>query len=250
MSVIFSSHIENVVIPSTRNTVVVTHEMYPTPPIEGIHVPWQKYRLYYSQYETDQLIIIGLNRMITPQNRCDTVNGYLQTMTPKVSKTVIDSTPFIGEPWRLWYHYSVAFGEWMGVNYSYPIEGEWQKWFYREVNECRFSGNNIRLFIKDTVSDLTVLQTEFQLYAPSPEDIAWYHEAKLSIFAKYDTPKLLINGLLKLSNNRYRQSIDFDSFRTNKQFELPDIGIYRFIKEENERRMSIYNQFTNEALRR
>lgn len=227
-----------------KGTVVVFHEMYTPPQLNNVqYMEWQKFKVNYSEVETNCLILVGVNRMINPATRCDMVNDYLQVMTPNVKKYVIDSSPFIGEPWRLWYHYSVVFSTFMGVNYSYPIEGEWQKWFYREVNDCRLSGGNLKIFIKDTYCDLPKLKTTFQIYEPSNNDIEWYAEAKSHIFNKYDTPKLLIQNILKLSNEHFQANFDFDSYRKNINYKLPNLGIYKFMIEENQRRLDIYNSF-------
>jgi hypothetical protein len=227
-----------------NGTVVVFHSIYKPPVIQGAtYIEWEKYRVMFSEVETSCLILVGLNRMINPSNRCDMVNDYLQVLTQNIRKISIDNSPFIGEPWRLWYHYSVVFSSFMGINYSYPIEGEWQKWFYRETNECRLSADNLKLFVKDTYCDLDSLKTEFIAYESSPEDLAWYTESKEFIFAKYDSPKLLIQNLLKLCNQRFQTDIDFNTYLSNQSIKLPDLGVYRFMIEENERRMNIYNAF-------
>lgn len=232
-----------------KGTIIVCHEMYSPPILEGVEViPWQKFKSSFSEIETPCIILVGVNRMISPSNRCDMVNDYLQTMTPNIIKYCIDTAPFIGEPWRLWFHYSVAFSSFMGVNYSYPIEGEWQKWFYREERDCRLSGDNIKLFLRDTYCDLDRLTTAFEFYEVRDYDEEWYQEAKAHVFEKYSTPKLLVSNLLKLSNAHFQLKIDYDSYLKNVTFRLPDIGVYRFMAEENKRRLDIYNAFCNENI--
>ncbi len=248
--VIFVKNINDAPLPKLpEDAVIVVHEMYQKPQIEGVRVmDWQKYKVVYSEIETSQLVFVGVNRMITPSNRCDMVNDYIQVLSRNTPKITIDTAPFIGEPWRLWFHYSVCFGEWMGMNYSYPVEGEWQKWFYYETNECRLSGENLPLFIRDTYSDLDSLTTAFEFYEPEANQIEWYDEAKNFVFEKYDTPKLLVNNLLKMSNQHFQSNIDFDTYLSNQKYLLPDLGVFRFVVEENNRRKSIYNCFTNEAI--
>lgn len=250
MKIQFLKDTSKAIIKDTPNgTVVVYHSMYKPPEVPGaIYMEWEKYRVMFSEVETTCLILVGLNRMINPSNRCEMVNDYLQVMTQNLRKIVIDSSPFIGEPWRVWFHYSVVFSSFMGINYSYPIEGEWQKWFYRDINDCRLSAENLKLFVKETYSDLNILKSSFSVYEPSYEDLMWYSESKKFIFEKYDSPKLLIQNLLKLCNQRYQVAIDFNSYLGNGKHALPDLGIYRFLIEENERRMNIYNIFCNEKL--
>jgi len=228
------------------DTLIVVHEMYDAPNIDRRVIEWQKFKANYIEHETSQYILVGANRMISPSNRCDMVNDFLQVMTKTIPKVSIDTSPFIGEPWRLWYHYSLAFGVWMGADYSYPIEGEWKKWFYYEINSCKFLPQNIQLFANNdnTDTDLSPLWTKFDLYDPNKMDIEFYEEAKKYVFDKYDTPKLLISNLLKVCNKHFSKVLDFDSYLTNKDYLLPDFGVYRFLIEENKRRLAIYNCFT------
>jgi hypothetical protein len=247
--VIFCKNIAGLTIEDLpEDSLVIVHEMYDQPNIDRRMVEWQRFKATYADFETSQYVMVGINRMINPSNRCDMVNDYLQVMTKTIPKISIDTAPFIGEPWRLWYHYSIAFGEWLGVDYSYPVEGEWQKWFYYDENTCRLSGENLPLFIKNTESDLPRLVTKFTFYTPNVMDVEYYEDAKKIIFEKFDTPKLLVNNLLKHCNNHFGLNIDFDTYLQNKSYHVPDLGVYRYLAEENRRRMNIYNCFTNEAL--
>lgn len=235
----------------TSGAILVFHAMYKAPTIEGIEVvEWDKFRVTYSNYEPSLIILVGLNRMITPSNRCDYVHEYLTTMTPNIPKISIDNSPFIGEPWRLFFHYLYAQANNFGVNYSYPVEREWQSWFYREVNDCRLSADNLKLFIRDTYSELERINTSFFFTDVNSHDLEWYQEAKAFIFEKFDTPKLLIQNLLKMSNSHFQTNIDFNSYLSGSKFQLPDLPVYRFIAEENTRRLNIYNKFTHEEIHR
>jgi len=216
---------------------------YKTPNVPGVeYVEFLEYRNRYTLFDPPAIVVIGLNRIITPSNRCDMVNEYLQTMTPNIPKICIDTAPFIGEPWRLWFHYSIAGCGRFNINYSYAIETEWKKWFYRDATDCRLSRGNIRLFISDTISDLDRLESSFEFIEIPHYDEAWYEKAKEHVFTKYETPKLLVNNLLKLSNKHFGIDLSFDSYLNNRKIRLPDVGVYRFVAEENERRMGIYNE--------
>jgi len=244
--VIFSKNVSKInidVLP--KNTLIVVHEMYDKPNIDRPMVDWQKFKVIYSDYEVDQFVLVGLNRMINPSNRCDMVNDYLQVMTKSVPKVSIDTEPFRGEPWRLWFHYSVCFGEWLGIDYSYPVEGDWQKWFYYEQNHCKISPDNIPLFIRDTETDLNKLTSSYGIYEPHDMLQDYYQEAKKMVFDKYSTPKMLTNNLLKIMNKHLSIDFGMDSYKENKSFKLPNFGVYRYVIEENKRRQLIYNKFTN-----
>jgi len=229
-----------------KDAVVVCHEMYDRP--EGIEpkqfIEWSKYRLVYSELEASKIILVGLHRMIVPSNRCDFIMDHMTTLTPNVPKIVIDTVPFLGEPWRVFFMYLFTNTNKFGAGYSYPIEGEWQKWFYRDVNDCRLSAENIKLFINSTYTDLDKLTTAYTFFEPDEGQVEWYGEIKAHIFAKYNTPKLWINGLLGECNKHFKIKFEYDSYLKNGEFKLLDLGVYRFVAEEAMRRQGIYNAFT------
>jgi hypothetical protein len=228
------------------DTVVTYHTMYGKPEVRaGQVLEWQKYKAVHDTLESSRIVLIGLNRMITPSNRCDFIHAYLAVMTPQISKVIIDTAPFIGEPWRLYYHYQVAncFSK-FGANYSYPIEGEWLKWFSRDLDECQFSPHNLRERIVETYSDLPRLNTTFEFYEVSKDDKEWYAEARKFEFGRFRAPKTLLMNLTKAANSHFGIKISYDSYLRNEAIRVPDIGIYRFMIEENRRRRDIYNLFT------
>lgn len=238
------------------NTLVIFREGfgYQLPHLPGAEfIEFLEYKNKYTLLNPACIVVIGLNRIITSSNRCDMVNEYLQTMTPNIPKICIDNAPFIGEPWRLWFHYSIANCGQFNITYSYAIETEWEKWFYRDTPDCRLSGNNIRLFLSDTISDIEPLRSSFEFFEVNAIEEDWYLNAKKHVFEKYDTPKLLINNLLKLANKYFSIDLSFDSYLRNEVMKLPDVGIYRFMAEENDRRRDIFNEvvkYGNENLYR
>lgn len=229
-----------------KDTLVVYHAMYDKPEVDaGQIMEWQKYKIAYSSLEFSRIVLIGINRMITPSNRCDFIHAYLTVLTPQIPKIVIDTAPFIGEPWRLYYHYQIAnrFRK-FGANYSYPIEGEWFKWFTRDLDECQFSPHNLKECIVDTYSDLPQLTTKFEFYVPGKDDLEWYEEAKKFEFDRFRAPKSMLINLTKAANRHFNIKINYNSYLRDELIKVPDIKIYRFMVEENIRRQNIYNLFT------
>lgn len=234
-----------------EKTIVVYRDGFALPKLDADYIEFEKYKIAYDSIECNFIVLVGLNRIINPANRCDFIHEHLTTLTPHIPKVSIDTLPWIGEPWRLYYHYQYSKCGKFGASYSYPIEGEWQRWFYRESNDSQLSAANVRLLIESTYSDLDPLTTSFELTEPTEKDLQWYSQAKEQVFAKYDTPKMLINNLLKLANTHFGLSISFDSFREIKPQDLfsvgpvclkmPGLGIYRFMVEENLRRLKTFN---------
>ena len=49
--------------------------------------------------------------------------------------------------------------------------------------------------------------------------------------------------MIKNLNDKIGFKLGFDSYLDNKQIALPNLNIFKFIVEENNRRMAIYNTF-------
>ena len=244
MKIQFLKDTSKAIIPELPpDTIMVYREGYDLPEIEGIqYFDIEEYKKVYSNIHANCIIIVGLNRMIKPSNRCEFVYEHLTTLTANAEKMSIDTEPFLGEPWRYWHHHQFTHtGKKFGIPYSYTIETEWQKWFYRDEQDCRLAGNNIKLFIDNVYSDIDPLKSEFKFYDPTDEQLEWYDQAKEHIFSKYSTPKMLITNLLKMCNEHFETKLNYDSYRLNKSFELPELGVYKFIVEENKRRTNTYN---------
>ena len=228
------------------NAIVSYHAMYDEPQVRARKViEWEKYKTVYSTFEPSLIVLIGINRMITPSNRCDFIHAHLTVLTPQIPKVVIDTAPFIGEPWRLYFHYQVAnCFDGFGANYSYPIEGEWLRWFERDAPECKFSPENLKSLIVNTYTDLSLLTTTFELYEPDNRDKEWYAEAKRFEFEKFRSAKMTILNLLRVTNKHFNMKISYDSYLDSGKISVPDVGVYRFVVEESRRRQDIYNLFT------
>jgi len=224
-------------------TYVVYHkDCHPpeTPGAKG-RMDFEEFRRVYSNLHANMFIFYGLNRIITPSNRTDFVFEYLFTLSADIPKISIDTAPFIGEPWRLWFHYGLCKCGNFGTPYSYAIETEWKHWFYRETNDSRFEPDNLGICISDTYTTLSPLAYSATFTDVDEATLAWYEEAKKFTFDKYDTPKLLIQNLAKMCNTKFKIRYTMDSYLDGATV-LPDLPVYRFIDEENRRRAGIYNK--------
>ncbi len=228
----------------TKDDLLVHHEMYDYPKdLPCKYVTWKKFKTLYSEYRPNRMILVGVNRMINPSNRCNMVNDYLQVMTTNIPKLIIDNSPFLGEPWRMFFHYSIAYGGMEGINYSHPIEGDWMKWFLRDAEFSMLKPETLKIILKkfDIYSDLEYLDTEFKTFYPSDSDIEKYDAIKEMVFSKYGTPKLLINNMTKQLNKAFDCKIEYTSYLDGGSLSFPEFGTYKFMIEENERRKAIYN---------
>ena len=195
---------------TTSKTLLVYHDHYKDalPKINGVeYMEFEKFKSVYSELEVGALIVVGLNRIITPSNRCDMVNDYMQTMTRNIEKISIDTSPFIGEPWRLWYHYDVTNCNTFNVPHGFAIETEWKHWFYRDRPDCRLSGDKIKAFINHTYSDLDLLKSNFNFYTLGSEEHKYCEEIKTFVLNRYNSPKLWVAHLLKSVNKHFNIDI-------------------------------------------
>lgn len=227
-----------------EDTYVIYKDGYDVPDISGVRgsVEFEEFKKIYQNIHANMFIILGLNRIITPSNRCDFIFEHLFTLSTDIEKMSIDYMPFIGEPWRLWFHYGLCQCGKFGIPYSYSIETEWKHWFYKDTNDSRFNPENIGICIDETYSNLDELEHIAAFREPTNDDLEWYAEAKAFVFDKYNTPKLLINNLLKLSNKRFEIKYTFDSYLNDEEYTLPELNIYKFVHEENIRRLGVYNK--------
>jgi hypothetical protein len=243
-SVQFVKELSDAILPKLpADTYVVYHRDYDVPDVEDARgkIEFEEFRRVYPNLHAGMFIVYGLNKIITPSNRTDFVFEFLFTLSADVPKISVDYRPFAGEPWRLWFHYGLCKRGNFGTPYSYSIETEWKHWFYRETRDSRFEPDNLAICLGDagTYSNLDAL-----LYEAEFEDVdcqEWYEEARAHAFAKYDTPKLLIQNVLKLCNARFKLKYGVDSYLDGK-VKLPDLPVYRFVDEECRRRASIYNK--------
>lgn len=226
-------------------TLVVYRDGYRLPEIKNAkYVEFEKYRNAYTSFNPENIVMVGTNRIFVPQIRCDMVFEYLQTMTPQINKISIDNQPFIGEPWRVWFHYSLAYGRWLGYTYSYVVETDWSHWFYRDTDSSCIMRERLKGNLLDFYADIEPVTMEVAYYSPDIFLSSFYNELKKTAFEKYGSPKQIIVFMLRELNKKLEIDYDFDAFRKNLNWNLPDFGIYRFIHEENIRRMNIYNLFT------
>ena len=128
-----------------EDTFVIYKEGYDIPDVNCTEkFTFREYKEEYHNLHINMLIIFGTNRIITPSNRTDFIFEHLFTLTNGTPKISVDYLPFIGEPWRCWFHYGITNSGNFGIPYSYTIETEWQHWFYRKRQDSRFQKDNLK----------------------------------------------------------------------------------------------------------
>lgn len=226
-----------------NSTVVVYREGYKLPKLNNVeYIEFEKYRYKYYDMHHSTIIIVGINKIITPSTRTNIIFEYIQENSNSIEKIIIDTAPFVGEPWRFWWAFSITNNNPWLWPHSYTVETEWKHWFLREEDDCQLSAKKIKGTFDGVYSDLDKIESTFSFRSPSDDEIALYDAVKETAFQTNATPKTIINYMIKnLANSTTMNKVSFDDFYSNKDFVWPEFGVYKFIAEENIRRMDFYN---------
>lgn len=68
------------------------------------------------------VVVVGLNKIMTPSNRTAEVFEVLFNLTPEVPKFSVDTTLFVSAPWRAWFHFGLTGSPYREYTYSYLAE--------------------------------------------------------------------------------------------------------------------------------
>lgn len=242
MNIRFSADTSKVEVPDEfqgHDVLMVYRDGYDLPDIEvGERIEFAKFKGKYTSLTPRAMVLVGLNKIILPSNRCEMVFEFLQENSVSCKKFSIDRAPFVGEPWRFWFHYAMT-----GVNpwnfpHSYFVETLWSHWFFRDNDECNFDGAALRKLNLAAPSDLPKLETSFEFREPEVDEFERYEQAKEHAFTKHSTFKSIVNQMLK---DVSLDKLSFDMYLQNQKFVVPDLRFFHFLKSENDRRMDIYN---------
>lgn len=228
-------------LPPLSGDTLVVHSDYYQVNTQYPTIGFIKFSASYTNYTPDNIILVGLNRIRTPERRYDLVFPYLYNMNKFETKITIDEKPFNGEPWRAWYHFGFLYGKWLDLSYSNAVESDWSHWFYRDTEDSIISAKSISDKITDVYSDLDKLVTSFEFYDPDERTAEYYENLKEEAFNKYSTPKHIIQMMMRNLCKYTGIELGFETYLKNKTVSLPDFPIMRFMAEENMRRMDIYN---------
>lgn len=231
-----------------KDATLVIHSDVLSPVTKYHKVGFIEYSKSYDQYHIDNIVVVGMNRIRTPERRYDLVFPYIYNMNEFANKFTIDERPFNGEPWRVWYHYGFLYKEWLGTTYSNALESNYQHLFLKEANDSVVNATEIAKSVDGTWSDLNLLNTVFEFYDPEPMLVEAYNGIKEWSFSKYNTPRQLIHSMMRVLNKCVGVKVDYESYLNGGVIKLPNFGVYRFVAEENKRRMDIYNAIVRHGI--
>ena len=131
LKIYYLKHISDFNFDDFKEYLVIKADIIKISNINNKIVNFSEYKNSYLEYDNyNNLIIVGISRIINPANRCAFINDYLSVMTRNKNKVIVDTIPFMGEPWRMFwgYQFSNMEEEIFNTNYSYPVENNYLKW--------------------------------------------------------------------------------------------------------------------------
>lgn len=113
-------------VPIEGSALCVHHEKCEPPRQFGKTMPWRDFsERFQSVVDTyDNLVLVGLNKIITPANRVKV--GGMVLRPRKWRRHSVDQTLFVSEPWRAWFHFGCVGSPYHGYSYSYLAETDWR----------------------------------------------------------------------------------------------------------------------------
>jgi hypothetical protein len=181
--------------------VCAYHHAYKLPDIRGaVFVPFAEFERDFVEHlkNCETLVVVGLNKIITPSTRTHEVFPVLYRQSHHISRISVDYTLFEGEPWRAYFHFGFVGANYADFPYSYAAERQYINWLDGYRAENLFSADRMRQFSRGVVGS-----TYRRLIAPptvktirmSPEVHDEYQELKAHAFEHYGTPKKIIAEL-------------------------------------------------------
>lgn len=124
--ILLTEDTSSVTVDVPPDALCVHHESYAPPRQFRDAIPWSEFaERFQSLVEScSTLVIVGLNRIITPANRVK-VGGMV--LRPRRWRRIsVDTTLFRSEPWRAWFHFGCCGVDYQGYSYSYLAETDWK----------------------------------------------------------------------------------------------------------------------------
>jgi hypothetical protein len=124
----------------------VRHKSYLAPPVGPgcIHLTWEQFELEPYRYIESKktMIVVGLNRLLTPSNRVKR-GPLLLRPYPNLRRVSVDRCLFVSEPWKAWFHFGCVGAPYGQFTYSFLAESRWRAWHNDERGENPFSEDEI-----------------------------------------------------------------------------------------------------------
>lgn len=129
-SIILAHDTSRVTLDLGERSVCVRHRTYPAPCVvpDCLHLTWDDFEPdpRRAMHGRDTLVLVGLNKIMTPSNRTAAVVEVLFNLSDTWRKLSVDRTLFAAEPWRAWFHFGLVGAPYREYTYSYLAESHWR----------------------------------------------------------------------------------------------------------------------------
>lgn len=185
---------------------------------------------YNSRYESytgfdgrDTVVFVGTNRIITPATRIWPVFEHVPVYLPEDTRLIsVDISPYIGDIWRLWFHFYLTRVKTGDYTYSYLLESHYNAYLDGIRDENPLSYDTIRVWAEGHVTidyDRYFAEPEVEIIKLDEETHAKYQMLKSELFDEYTD----INKIIKwLSDFAKRHCKRRRIPQEHKLFESPD----------------------------
>ncbi len=180
--------------------VCVYHKAYAPPDIPGArYVEFKAFAAAPRHHlqDSDGLVWVGLSRSISPSNRTQPVWETVFNLSRGLPKWSIDRVAFVGEPWRLWFHFGLVGATYREYTYSYLAESHWRAWRDGRRESDPFSVEEVARWGGGVIrSDGGhVVTLDIQTVETTPEVKVRYAALKAQAFEEERTPTAIIRRL-------------------------------------------------------
>lgn len=185
--------------------VCVRHRTYAPPQTAPgcLHLEWETFAADPERALRGRsvMIVVGLNRIITPANRTK-VGPLVLRPREGLTRISVDRTLFVSEPWRTWFHFGCVGAPYREYTYSYLAESHWRAAQDEVRDDDPFSLEAIvqagRRVIR-SYSPRYFDAFEVRRIAVGPDVHARYQEEKERAFEEESTPHAIITRLSRIA---------------------------------------------------
>jgi len=228
-NIIFSKNIKNISLDIKGKTVCIYEKRYKEmlPQIKNTnHIEFSYLKNNYKDQNffdgVNNIVFIGLNKIFNLSSRIDPIFDILQYNLSNIQIFSIDTSPYIGDIWRIWTHFSFTRNDFGGYTYSYLLQTDYNKYLSGFSNNNPVSIEKIKEYAKNKI------RIEYEIYFSTPQITTFklppaihqrYQVLKKELFDKYNRIGPIIKGLSNFAKACYKKR---NIPQEHKIFEFPD----------------------------
>ncbi|MHA1395274.1 MAG: hypothetical protein ACTSRZ_17355 [Promethearchaeota archaeon] len=228
-NIIFSKDIKNISLDIKGKTVCIYEKRYKKMLPQLKNTNFIEFSYLKNNYKNqnffkdiNNIVFIGLNKIFNLSSRIDPIFDILQYNLSNIQIFSIDTSPYIGDIWRIWTHFSFTRNDFGGYTYSYLLQTDYNKYLKGLSNKNPVSIEKIKEYAKNKV------EIEYEIYFRTPQISIFklpstihqkYQLLKKELFDKYNRIGPIIKDLSNFAKNCYKKR---NIPQEHKIFDFPD----------------------------